>query len=295
MANEPVPASVTLRGLRFRSDAYGGADAGDRRAIVLLHGLASNRRWWLLVAPLLAARYRVIALDQRGHGESDKPDGGYDFESVVGDLAAFIDELSLERPVIAGHSWGGNVAIEYAATHPDAVAGVVLVDGGFMEIASRPGMTWEQAERDLAPPDLTSLTPDQLIAGAKRWELGAIWSDEVESALLGNFEVTEAGTVRPWLSRANHMQVVRALWEQRPSQLYERVRCPVLFVLAERAGGGRAHDWNEMKRQAIARAEGVLPDCRVLWLKDTIHDIPLHRPNELAAAIEQFAASIAEG
>ena len=292
MVNEPVDASVTLGGLRVQYHEYGAEGAGERRPIVLLHGLASNKRWWLLVAPLLARPFRVLALDQRGHGESDKPDTGYDFETVVGDLAAFAGELGLDRPVLAGHSWGGNIALEYAATHPEAVSGVVLIDGGFMEISSRPGMTWGRAERDLAPPDLTHLTPEQIIAGAKQWELGAIWSEDIESALLGNFEVMEDGYIRPRLSRANHMQVVRALWEQRPSELYARVRCPVLFVLAERAGGGRAHDWNEMKRAAIAHAEGVLPDCRVLWLKDTIHDIPLHRPNELAAAIEEFATGL---
>ncbi|MEX1253924.1 MAG: alpha/beta hydrolase [Dehalococcoidia bacterium] len=291
---------VTLNGLRFRYLEYPGERPAEAYRpepvegppIVLLHGLASNALWWVLVGPLLAKQFRVVALDQRGHGESAAPDTGYDFATVVGDLAGFVDELSLERPVVVGHSWGGNVALEYAATHPDAVAGLVLVDGGFMEPQARAGATWERAERELAPPDLTHLTPEQLVAGAKQWELGSIWSNEIETALLGNFEVVEGGTIRPHLSRANHMQVVRALWDQRPSQLYEHVRCPVLFALAERSGGGRTRDWMEMKREAIARAERSLFDCRVLWMPDTIHDIPLHRPNELAQAIEEFAAGL---
>jgi pimeloyl-ACP methyl ester carboxylesterase len=289
-------AFVTLNGLRFHYIEYArdGDPPGpvDAPSIVLLHGLASNARWWVLVGPMLARRFRVVALDQRGHGESATRDTGYDFATVAGDLAAFVDELGLDRPVIVGHSWGGNVALEYAATHPDAVAGLVLVDGGFMEPQARPGATWERAERELAPPDLTHLRPEQLVAGAKQWELGSIWSGEIEAALLGNFAVAGDGTIRPHLSRANHMQVVRALWEQRPSQLYEHVSAPVLFVLAERAGGGRTRDWMAMKREAIARAEGSLPDCRVLWMQDTIHDIPLHRPNELAHEIEGFAGGL---
>jgi pimeloyl-ACP methyl ester carboxylesterase len=289
-------AFVTLNGLRFHYIEYAGdgdpPGPADAPPIVLLHGLASNARWWVLVGPMLGRRFRVVALDQRGHGESAAPDSGYDFATVAGDLAAFVDELGLKRPVVVGHSWGGNVALEYAATHPDAVAGIVLVDGGFMEPQARPDMTWERAERELAPPDLAHLTPEQLVAGAKQWELGSIWSDEIESALLGNFAVAEDGTIRPHLSRANHMQVVRALWDQRPSQLYERVRSPVLFVLAERAGGGRTRDWMQMKREAIARAERSLPDCRVLWMQDTIHDIPLHRPDELAQAIGEFTTGL---
>jgi len=286
-----VDAFVTLDGLRFHYREY----PGDGRPVVLLHGVASNARWWLLVGPLLAGRFRLLALDQRGHGESDRPDGGYDFASVVGDLAAFIEALGLERPVLVGHSWGGNVALEYAATRAEGArspSGLVLVDGGFLEISSRPGMTWERAERELAPPDLTSLTAEQLIEGAKRWELGPIWSEEVESALLGNFEPVEDGRIRPRLSRANHMQVVRALWEQRPSALCAGVRCPVLFVAAEREGEGRVREWVEMKREAIGRAQQALADCRVLWLKDTIHDIPLHRPQELAREIESFVLSL---
>lgn len=284
-------AFVTLRGLRFHYREYGQGDP----PVVLLHGVASNARIWLTAGPLLAEQYRVFALDQRGHGESDKPDDGYDFATVAGDLAAFIDALGLERPVVAGHSWGGNVALEYAARHPAALSGLVLVDGGFLEMAARPGMTWERAQVEMAPPDLTKFTPQQLVEMAQRWELGPIWSEEIEEALLGNFQVTEQGTLLPHLSRANHMQVVRALWEQRPSELYAKVRCPVLFALAERDAGGRGQEWIAMKREAIARAETLLPNCQVRWFADTIHDIPLHRPEELAQAMTAFIEGPREG
>src|SRR5205823_10946826 len=87
--SEPTDAFVSLRGLRFHYRDWGGRG----RPLVLLHGLASTARIWDLVAPLLAARYRVVALNQRGHGESDKPDDGYDFATITGDLAAFLDAL----------------------------------------------------------------------------------------------------------------------------------------------------------------------------------------------------------
>ncbi len=279
---------VTLRGLRFHYREY----PGPGRPLVLLHGVASTSRIWLMVGPLLARRFRLLALDQRGHGESDKPDDGYDFPTVVGDLSAFIEGLGLERPIVVGHSWGGNVALEYAATQPEWPAGLVLVDGGFLELSARPGMTWERAEREMAPPDLTHLTSQQLIEGAKRWELGRCWNDAVEAALLANFEVGADGKIRPRLSRANHMRVVRALWDQRPSELWPRVRCPVLFIAAEREGEGRMREWLELKREAIERARGLLADCQVRWMPDTIHDIPLHRPEELAQAIEEFARAL---
>jgi pimeloyl-ACP methyl ester carboxylesterase len=280
---------VTLRGLRFHYREYGQPGA---RPLVLLHGVASNSRIWITTAPLLTQRFRVLALDQRGHGESDKPDGGYDFASVAGDVAAFIDELGLERPVVGGHSWGGNVAVQYAATHPERPAGLVLVDGGFLELSAGGDMTWERAEREMAPPDLTHLTPDKIVEMAKQWELGRIWSDEVQSALLANFDVTGAGTIRPRLSRANHMQVVRAMWEQRLSDLWQDVRCPVLFVVAERARSQTEERWMAHKREGVKRAQERLARLDVRWFPDTIHDIPLQRPAELAQAIEEFALGL---
>ena len=289
MHDPAVDKFTTLRGLRFHYREYGRP---EDRPLVLLHGVASNSRIWITTAPLLDERFHVLALDQRGHGESAKPDSGYDFASVVGDTLAFLDELHLERPVLAGHSWGGNVAIEFAATHPDRTAALVLVDGGFMELSMREGATWERAEREMAPPDLTHLTPAKLLEMAKQWELGPIWTDEVEAALLANFDITEAGTIRPRLRRENHMQIVRALWDQRPSDLCARVRCPVLFIAAEREGSARAREWVEMKRETIARLSQLLADCQIRWFADTIHDIPLQRPRELAQTIAEFALGI---
>src|SRR6266508_6370430 len=106
---------------------------GDGPPVVLLHGLASNARIWDGVASRLAgAGFRVAALDQRGHGDSEQPDAGYDFATVCRDLKAVLGALEADRPVLVGHSWGASVALQYAAERGDAVAGLVLVDGGLL-------------------------------------------------------------------------------------------------------------------------------------------------------------------
>src|SRR2546425_1224597 len=104
---------------------------GDRAAapFVLVHGLASNARLWDGVAEHLhASGHTVIAIDQRGHGRSDAPETGYDLDTAVADLLALIGALELERPVLAGQSWGGTVVLELAWRRPDAVRGVACVD-----------------------------------------------------------------------------------------------------------------------------------------------------------------------
>lgn len=279
---------VDLRGLRFHYRDWGGRGT----PVVLLHGLASNARIWDLTAPLLARRFRVVALDQRGHGLSDKPDDGYDFPSISGDLAALIEALGLERPGLVGHSWGGNVALQFAADHPDAVAWLALVDGGFLEISAFEGMTWERAQQLMAPPPLDGMKLSVFLQGARSWpDLKDVWSDEVQAIVLANFQVDDDETVHPHLSRENHLKILRALWEQRASELWAGLRCPLLLVPAARQSGDpRSAVWMEAKRKAIAVARERLPGLRVVWMEDTIHDIPLQRPAALAGAIIEFAA-----
>ncbi len=95
-------------------------DAADHDyPVVLLHGLSSSARIWELVAPYLASKgLTCYAPDARGHGFSDQPEDSaenYSFSSLTSDLAAFLETCQLERPLLVGHSWGGMLALDYAA------------------------------------------------------------------------------------------------------------------------------------------------------------------------------------
>jgi pimeloyl-ACP methyl ester carboxylesterase len=277
-------------GLRLAYRDWGGAG----QPIVLVHGLASSYSIWDLVAPILAERFRVVALDQRGHGRSDRPDESFDFGTYVADLREFLQELKLGPAVLVGHSWGGNVVVQFGVDEPDLTTGLVLVDGGFLEISSQPGWTWERVEQDLAPPQLDGLARDELLARASQGDLAQVWSPAVAESLLGHFEQLPGGRLRPWLRREHHMRILRALWEHHPSELWKRVICPVLLVPARRASvEGRQAELQTSKERAVALAERELAQSRTLWMEDTIHDVPIHRPVELAKAIEGFIADFA--
>jgi pimeloyl-ACP methyl ester carboxylesterase len=273
--------------LKFHAIDWGGH--GDW--IVLLHGLASQAHIWDLVAPRLTDPFRVIAIDQRGHGLSDKPDSGYDFSTITSDLDAILKALQIDRGVLAGHSWGGNVALQFAVDQPNRVGGLVLIDGGFLQVGDR--MDWPATEKMLEPPDLSGMPMDDFRAGMKMW-MGAAWSPDTEAITLQNFEVRADGTIAPWLRKANHMQVVRAIWEHRPSDLWTQVQCPVLMIpaVASEPHDERTRNMLENKRRNIALAEQRLKRSRTIWMMDTIHDVPLQRQVELAEAIRQFAAKI---
>ncbi|HYX25020.1 MAG TPA: alpha/beta fold hydrolase [Thermoanaerobaculia bacterium] len=108
----------------------GGAEEHPETLPVLfLHSLAGNGGQWALQLDHVRRRRRAVALDFRGHGESDPAeDGDYSVAGLAGDVAAVADQLDLRRFVLAGHSLGAAVAIEYAGRHPERLAGLLLVD-----------------------------------------------------------------------------------------------------------------------------------------------------------------------
>ena len=100
---------------------------GTGPAIALLHGWLCNRTFWREQAPALSADHRVLGLDFRGHGESEVPESGYSLEVLAHDVHAVIEELRLGPAVVVGHSMGGMVAQQIAVSHPEDLAGLVLV------------------------------------------------------------------------------------------------------------------------------------------------------------------------
>lgn len=263
-------------GIRLHIRTWDGDKA--RTPFVLVHGLSSNCRTWERVANLLnRAGHPVVTVDQRGHGLSAKPDTGYDFETVAGDLAKLIRALGLEKPVVAGQSWGGNGVLALGAHHPGVARGLCFVDGGFLDMSQQADNSWESVSMRLRPPTLIGmprrLLKDRIAHGHPDW------TDEGVEATLGNFETLADGTVRPWLTLDRHMTILRAMWAQRPGQLFPQVQEPVLICPARVGDPERS----AVKAIQVAAAEQGLPHSRTHWFENTDHDIHVHRPEALAS------------
>ncbi len=264
-------------GVELASDLWSPATPALRSAtFVLAHGLASNARLWDGVAGRLTERgHAAVTVDLRGHGRSSKPDGPYDVPTVADDLAALIGRLGLERPIVAGQSWGGNVAIELGARHPDLVGGLVCVDGGWFEPSSA-FPSWEACREALAPPRLAGRPLADIEARVRANHPD--WPESGIAGMLANFERRPDGTAAPWLTFERHIAVLHGMWEHRPSERYAAVAVPVLLLPARPARpGGRA-----LTRDAeVEAARAGLPTARVHSITGD-HDIHAQHPAEVA-------------
>lgn len=281
----PVPGD----GVRLAATRW----AGTGPPVVLLHGLASTRRFWNLVVPGLAG-LPVVAWDQRGHGDSDAPPTGYDTASVVSDVATALDSLGISRAVVVGHSWGATIALAFAASHPERTLAAVAVDGG----VSTPSTRWsrDEAQVALAPPQF-AVAPEQLIELIAQGPLAPWWSPDVEEAILPIFGVAADGAARARLDLAHHLEIVDALWDYDPVATMAAITVPTWIVVAQPLTvpddpAGRA--WREDKQTGIELATSTLARPRVVILGGAVHDVPLQWPAAIAGLIRSAVDEIRE-
>jgi pimeloyl-ACP methyl ester carboxylesterase len=246
---------------------------------LLVHGLASNSKLWDYTALELARLgHRVAAMDLRGHGISDKPDHGYDFQTLTSDIVTVSDALGLPRPILAGQSLGANLVLEAAFLHPQLFSGIACVDGGTIEL-SEAFPEWDDAAKMLAPPMLIGTKRGTMVSMMR--DAHPSWPESGIQATMANFYIRDDDTVAPRLSLDNHMQILRSLWEHRPSDRFGSLQVPALFVFAGGSGSGPPN-----KRESAEAAASAIRSVVVEWFEQADHDIHAQYPVELATLFD---------
>jgi pimeloyl-ACP methyl ester carboxylesterase len=219
MPGEPRDATfVELRGTRVRFRDEGPTDAP---AVVLIHGFASSLETWTAVTPTLRDRFRVVSLDLKGFGWTDRPEGDYSPEAQARLVLALMDERGVERAAVVAHSYGSSVALQMALLRPERVTRLALYDAwvyssqlpAFFHVARAEGVgeamfaTWygERTEERLA------------LAFHDQRHVTMELVDDVERAL------RRPGTYAAALAS------VRAMRFERIEGRYREVRAPVLL------------------------------------------------------------------
>ena len=257
----------------------------DPLPFLLVHGLASNKHMFDGVGEALAvAGRRSIAIDQRGHGHSAKPDSGYDIATVSSDLVEVLTRLSIERAIAVGQSWGGNVVIEMGVRYPEQLAGIVCVDGGFIRLGSK-FASWEDCAETLKPPKLIG-TPVDTLQGWMR-DAHPDWPPSSRLGQVASFEVRADQTIAPWLTFDRHMAILHDLFLHDPAALYPLLKLPTLMVPA-----GSKASFTDDKAAAVEQAISLLPNGTAHWFHEADHDIHAQFPQELTAVLLNFAKDL---
>ncbi|MCK1796711.1 alpha/beta hydrolase [Streptomyces sp. XM4193] len=246
-------------------------------SVLLLHGLMGRASHWAQTARWLAERHRAVALDQRGHGRSEKPsEGPYDREAFVSDAEAALDQLGLGPVALVGHAMGALTAWQLAARRPDLVRAVVISDMRASALGEPSQRAWRDWFRSWPLP-FGSLDEVQRWFGEEDPVL------ERPSPARGRFYsevmVERSDGWRPVFSRsqmllAREPWVYDAHWEE-----LAQVRCPALVVRGLDGELGRA-EAQEMVR--------VLPRGHYAEVEDAGHLLHYDQPGGWRAAVEPF-------
>ncbi|MYS24378.1 Pimeloyl-ACP methyl ester carboxylesterase [Streptomyces sp. DvalAA-14] len=282
----PAQASASGSGSGSVAAASSAADspgpssngsADGRPNVLMLHGLLGRASHWAATARRLAPRYRALALDQRGHGRSDKPDGPYTPDAYTADAIAAIEQLDLAPVTLIGHSVGALTAWQCAARRPDLVAAVVICDmraSPFGEAAQRKWLDWLESWP----------LPFATLGDVRRWFTEAACADRPNPVRGDYFAEVMEEHQDGWRPLCAPEQLVRARdpwigdahWDE-----LAQVGCPALVVRGLDGLLGRA-EAQEMVR--------VLPRGRYAEIADAGHLVPWDQPEAWYATVEGFLA-----
>jgi len=266
---------VRLHGRELRS--------GREPALLLLHGYGDSLDIWRETVAHLPARQRSIALDLRGHGDSQwSPDGDYSLRAMVDDVRRVERALGLERFVVAGHSTGGMTALAFAAAEPTSVSAVALLDVD-------PFLFKDGLERLLpyAGPQCAA-TFDELVdlhAGGKtasRERVAARLQPLVRRGEDGRWTWKQDPRLRP----ATAVRPERPLDDASVARMLARVTCPLLLLYGEHS--------TAVSRDALARCAGLAGGAvTVRPMPAAGHALLTDAPEATASALSEWLATVA--
>jgi pimeloyl-ACP methyl ester carboxylesterase len=255
---------------------------------LLVHGMASSARLWDEVAGhLAAAGHPVYAADLRGHGESDTPEKGYDTLTAVADLVAACAGLGLSEVVVAGHSYGGNVSVRLTAEHPELVAGLALVDGGWLEPA-KAFPSWEAFVGALRPASLEGATV-QSVSDYFR-AIHPDWSPAAIEAAVATMRENSDGSLSRRMSIEQHTSMLRSIWDEPPSPWYPAISVPTLLMPAIPKGADR--QWADRIRSRVEATTATLRGATMRAYPDSEHDLHVQHPQRVAEDLLDLAHTV---
>jgi len=267
---QPADRFITVNGLRIHYLEWGSA---DKPPLIMLHGIGRVARTFDHIAPHFASRYRVLAVDMRGHGDSAwDPKGAYLVEDYVKDIEAIAQQLRLKNIVIWGNSTGGRVAQVFAGLHPELVSAVIAEDVG----PERP--------REIADGMVNRLKQED--------ERGWASEDELFAQQKNANPRTGEEILRAYVRYGSKKRPDgRIIWKRDPAigngfvptelwRFVREIKSPIIYILGGRSTIVPAATQTELRK--------VLPQTEIATIPGAGHYPSEENPSEFAAIVDKF-------
>ena len=289
-ARQPDRSSAVVRdGIASAYDVYG--DEHDTTVLLLPSWSIVHAMHWKFQIPVLARRHRVIAMDGRGNGRSDRPNepAAYSVEEYVADALAVLDETDTERAVVVGLSLGGQRAAAFASAHPERTLGAVMIGPSIPHIVSPFPIRMEYSFIDELDVD-------------EGW---ALFNEHAWRRDLRKFAeffwaqcLPEPHSTKPredavgWMLESDAETLVATAYapgytsRDEVVAMLKGIQCPTLVVLGDRSAAGfPASIADETVIDEVRRA---MPRAGIVQVRGAGHMVHLDRPEDFVAAVESF-------
>jgi 3-oxoadipate enol-lactonase len=240
---------------------------GQGKPLLLLHGLGSSCRDWEYQIPVFATHYRVIVMDMRGHGRSDRPRERYSIPGFAGDVEALIEHLNLGPVHVVGLSMGGMIGFQLAVDQPHLLESLCIVNSAPQVKIQSADDAWQYAKRWILARLLSMETLGKAIGrnlfpkpeqDELRRKIASRWAENDKRAYLASFDAIVGWGVQHKLSR---------------------ITCPTLIISADR-------DYTPVSlKEAYVK---LIPNAQLVVINDSRHATPLDQPQVFNQAVLEF-------
>ena len=262
-------------------------------AIIFLHFGGSNLMMWQRAVPYFKDRYRLILVDLRGHGKSDRPTDGYHMDEMANDVIGVMEHLELEKAHIIGSSIGAEVGLSMAANYPEKVISLIL--DGALSSEYGPYGTWdgteqafeeyvaEQLEQIQNAPDAIYASLDDLIDDRRElFEKYGWWNEYLETVVRYDAFQMDDGKYTRGMGKKANLNYMGHYFYYRFENYYRKIKCPLLMLAEKDSEDGR-------EKAAMLGLKELAKQAEIVEIKDWAHPYMWFlEPKEAIDAILQF-------
>ncbi len=279
---EPIMKKVKGDGVEINLAVW----AGTGKPILFIHGITANCRCWDVFASILSPTHQVIAMDLKGRGQSDKPPTGYSIDHHLKDINCLLDDLGLERAVIAGHSLGAFITLVFGAEYPERTDRIILVDGGGDLSEEQMNNVFEGIRPSLERLGQVFPSADAYVEAMKQAPYIQPWSPAIETYYRYEIMDTEGG-VRTNINPLHIQEEAENVRKLEAASYYPKISCKTLILRATR--GLLSQDDILLPEDVVERMLKEIPHAGCVDVEGTNHYGIIFQPHEVRdKAIQSF-------